>query len=190
LPKFFRRNIEDFLNKPVLFSPLYELKQKFVDRLSTYRHKKCVGISWRSGKLSIARNEHYTALSDWLELLKQPDLQFVNLQYGEPENELLEMETALGIQILRWPDVDLKNDLESVLALCSCLDCVVSVGTAVSSLAPAVGTTTFLLTKQSWIQLGQKNNYPWHKYLFPIVASRDEHIASKVADAIELIKNI
>jgi tetratricopeptide (TPR) repeat protein len=190
LPKFFRRHIEDFQNKNILFSPLHELKQKFVDRLSIYRHKKCIGISWRSGKLSIARNENYTALSDWKELLIQPDFQFVNLQYGDPETELLEIETALGIQILRWPDVDLKNDLESVLALCSCLDSVVSVGTAVSSLAPAVGTTTFMLTKQNWIQLGQKDTYPWYKYLFPIVASRDEHIASKIADAVKFIKDI
>jgi ADP-heptose:LPS heptosyltransferase len=136
------------------------------------------------------RNDHYTVLSDWRDILSQPDLQFINLQYGEPEDELLEMELALGIQILRWPDIDLKNDLESVLALCSCLDSVISVGTAVSSLAPAVGTPTLLLTKQNWIMLGEDRFYPWHQNVKPLVASKGELVASKLKEVLQHIKPV
>jgi len=190
LPKFFRRQISDFQTQKVLFLPLNERKEWFRKEMSPYQEKKCIGISWRSGKLSIARNEHYTALIDWRELLCQPEIQFVNLQYGEPEDELLEIESMLGIKILRWPEIDLKNDLEAVIALCGCLDAVVSVGTAVSSIAPSVGTPTILLSKQNWIMLGRKLDFPWQKNVIPLVASKGELVANKLKDVLNHINKL
>jgi ADP-heptose:LPS heptosyltransferase len=70
------------------------------------------------------------------------------LQYDECEEELSSIETALNINIIRWDDLDLKNDLDSVLALISRLDLVITVGTAVSCLAGIIGKKQLLIDKK------------------------------------------
>jgi ADP-heptose:LPS heptosyltransferase len=161
----FRKNITDF-NRPIkhlLPNPSIELDYK--DRLSFYKkNKKLVGICWRSGMLLTSRNDHYSVLTDWGELLKNPNFQFVNLQYGECEAEIFEAEKKFGINILRWSDTDLKDDLERVVAIIKNLDAVVSVTSAPSPLAGAVGVKTYILSPNySWVFLGEKSKYPWFR---------------------------
>ena len=186
LPKIYRRNFEAFHKEKTPLKLLDASIEGFKSRLFPYKNKKLIGICWRSGVFSIDRNLNYTSLLDWRELLTQENFQFVNLQYGDCENELIEIETTLGIQILRWPELDLKNDLENVLALIKNLDAVVTVGTAVSSLAGSCNIPTFLLSKQTWMLLGQKEYYPWYQCVIPLIAEKNEHIAMKI----KLIPNI
>ena len=118
-------------------------------------------MCWRSGRLDANRNKHYLPLDELAPLLKLEDCVFVNLQYGDCEEELCRVEQQLGISIVRWADVDLKNNIEQVTAIISCLDAVVSAGTAVFRIAEVVGQKTILFgSKESWIHLGQEN-YPW-----------------------------
>lgn len=188
LPRIFRRSIEDFSNKNNGLSFLEYSFEIFKSRLSTYNNKKLVGICWRSGLFSIARNLNYTALIDWKELLCQADFQFVNLQYGDCEAELIQIEKELGINILRWEDLDLKNDLENVLGLIRNLDAVVTVGTAVSSLAGSCNVPTYLLTQPNWMLLGQTAIYPWYACVTPLVAQQGQHLAEKITLIPQLIR--
>lgn len=191
LPKFFRRDLESFSRSSTHVLNIDEkLIDKYKERLVLYRDKKLIGICWRSGLLSIARNDSYTALADWKELLTQEDFIFVNLQYGDCESEILEVEKSLGINILRWNDLDLKNDLENILGLIRNLDAVVTVGTAVSSLAGACNVPTFLLSKQSWMMLGQTERYPWFDCVTPLVAEQNAHLAEKIKFIPDLIRNL
>jgi len=190
LPKLFRRDLTKFNRSITPLSILNENVMTFQNRLAGYKNKKLIGICWRSGVFSISRNLNYTALVDWRELLSCNDFQFVNLQYGECESELLEIEQLLGIKILRWQDLDLKNDLENVLALIKNLDAVVTVGTAVSSLAASCNVPTFVLLKQSWLMLGQLNNYPWYGCFVPIVSDNYTHVAEKINIIPELIRSL
>ena len=187
LPGIFRKKITDFKIHSPLFYPIEALVKKFKELLLPYRGQILVGISWRGGMLSVNRNSNYTALVDWGELLQDPRIKFVNLQYGDCESELIEAEEKYGIKIVRWQELDLKNDLESLIAIISNLNLVVSVGTAVSSIAPATGIDTLLLTKKSWIMLGQENKYPWFSKVIPLVARKDQHIAEKISDAHDFI---
>ena len=137
-----------------------------------------MGICWRSGFLDITRNEGYSVLTDWQDLLTQPNMVFVNLQYGDCEAELLEAEQKFGIKILRWNDTDLKNDLERVIALMNNLDAVVSVNSAPFALGGASGVNTFMLTAEGlWTMFGQKEKFPWYKSVTPITYRiSDEHV--------------
>ena len=180
LPSLFRKKIDDFNNQSILFTANLDVKEKYSKLLQPFRDKLLVGISWRGGKLSITRNANYTSILDWKEILMLSNCQFVNLQYGECEEELDEVEKLYDIQILRWPDLDLKNDLESVMALVSNLDIVVSVGTAIATIAPALGIHTVLLTQPSWLMLGEKEKFPWFDCVTPLVASQGEMVASKL----------
>ncbi len=180
LPGLFRNHIDDFKRfKPVIAAP-QALITNFQNRLSNIENKLLVGICWRSGLLSASRNLNYTALLDWQELLSNPKIQFVNLQYGDCEAELQDMESKLGISILRWPDLDLKNDLDQVFALISCLDCVVSAPTAVCQMAGAIGKPTYLLTRREWTLLGESDTYPWFPSVTPLIAEKGVHLAENI----------
>jgi Flp pilus assembly protein TadD len=161
LMEIFRNDISDFeRSKPYIIVDS-KIAQDFEDRLNTIcGSRKRIGICWRSGQLSAQRNINYTSLSDWGSILSLPNAEFINLQYGECEQELLEAEEKYDIRILRWPDLDLKNDIDSVLSLMSRLDIVVTIDSAVSPMAASVGLRVLLMGQKGWNSLGTEY-FPW-----------------------------
>jgi len=183
----FRDSLENFQRFKPAFIPQSTDLDFFQSRLQGKKDKILVGICWRSGLLSAARNLNYTALIDWRELLSNEKFQFVNLQYGDCEAELLAVEQELGISVLRWPDVDLKNDLEKVLALIHSLDCIVSAPTAVAQMSGALGQKTYLLTRRNWTMLGEVDHYPWYPKVTPLVAEKGIHLAENIHKLLSLM---
>ncbi|UUX49472.1 tetratricopeptide repeat protein [Nisaea acidiphila] len=113
-----------------------------------------VGISWASGARHFGRGTNYPPLRAWNNLLNLPDVRFVSLQYGEAGDDLRSLSELAGRQILRFPDLDLRNDLETLAALASSLDLVLSVGNATAALSGAVGTPTVeILSTPGWVPL-------------------------------------
>jgi tetratricopeptide (TPR) repeat protein len=190
LPKYFRRKIDNFDKSIPKFTPLENNVNLINQKLQKYRDQILVGICWRSGKLSIERNLNYTALSDWGPLLTDPRYKFVNLFHGDCEDEIRAVEEKFNIEILRWQDIDLRDDLETVLALVSQLDCVVSVGTAVSVIAAAAGVNTLVLLQRSWVLLGQNDQYPWFPSARPFVVETNEHVGINISNLHPFIKKL
>lgn len=182
LMRIYRSKLEDFeRNRPyIMVDP--EKKQKFMERLAPYRDRKLVGFCWRSGKLDPVRNLTYTMIDDWEEVVSMRDYEFVNLQYGECEQELQRLEMMTSRQIIRWSDLNLKDDLDDVFALMSCLDYIVSVGTAVFPMAGACGKPALMLGRAYWATFGSDRYYPF----FP--ASRITGAGMGVAVAEELTR--
>jgi Flp pilus assembly protein TadD len=161
LMKYFRRDIKDFERSGAYIKTDPAKVAKFAERLAPYKEDyRLVGICWRSGKLDPVRNLGYTTLDEWGEVLQTPGFKFVNLQYGECEAELKESEEKYGVEILRWPDLNLKDDLDDVFALMHCLDAVASVQTAVLVMGGSVGVPTVGVKAGGWTLLGQTAN-PW-----------------------------
>lgn len=185
LMRIYRRSLSDFQQSGPYLIVSPEKSTEFETRLSAASTaRKRVGICWRSGKLDAERNTHYTALTDWGSIFSVPDCDFINLQYGDCEQELVEAENKFGIRILRWPDLDLKNNFDSTLALISRLDVVVSVGTAVSPMAAAVGVRVLLMGGKGWPNLGS-DYYPWFpniQCIFPLQGGIVAECLSEAAD--------
>lgn len=181
LMKFFREDISSFRGKGSFLKADELLKKKFKLRLVPYSEKKVIGICWRSGLISPTRNENYTAIKDWefLGELKQ-NYSFVNLQYGDCEEELAEIEENWGVEIVRWSDVDLKNQMDEVFALVSNLDAVVTVGTSVSAISGSLGIPTVYLAKKGWLFFGQEK-FPWFDNFYPLIPKEDEIVATQLS---------
>lgn len=163
---------------------------RFAQRLSAHAGKTKIGICWRSHKLNAVRNKKYSALKDWEALLRMPNTCFVSLQYGEAEAEILDVEKQLGISIVRWPDVDLKDDLEAVLGLMQNLDHVVSTSTAVVPLAGALGRPTVFLGHASWMLLGKTDHYPWHASVKPVLVPKNLPVSSGIQEVVRYLESI
>ncbi len=190
LPRLLMTSKEVFGRLGTLLRPAPDLMARFAARLAPHSGKRKVGICWRSSLLSGKRNKKYTALKDWYDLLSDSDSVFVSLQYGDCEEELREAERALGIRILRWADVDLKNDLEAVMALASQLDLVISTSTAVVPLAGAVGAKTLLLAQHTWITLGETDRYPWFASVRPLLSLAADAVATCLPRAASEMRKI
>ena len=119
-------------------------------------------------------------------MLKLKDCIFVNLQYGECEDELQRIESEVGINILRWDDVDLKNNQEQLAALISCLNIVVTAGTAVLGISMALGTKTIVFRPRGWDFLGQ-SNYPWSPYVESLSPVESSDLSSVVPKIVKIL---
>jgi len=162
LMKYFRRDIKDFERSGAFMKTDPAKVAKFAERLAPYKDDyRLVGICWRSGRLDPVRNLGYTTLDEWGEVLQTPGFKFVNLQYGDCETELKQAEEKYGVEILRWPDLDLKDHLDDVFALMVCVDVVVSVQTAVLMMAGVMGARTIGFRSGGWAYFGKTDFDPW-----------------------------
>jgi hypothetical protein len=108
------------------------------------------------------RRRNYPPLEAWAPVLRTPGVRFVNLQYGECGPELAALRELGGAEILEPPDLDLRNDIDGLAALCGALDLVLAVGNATAALAGACGHPTGLVAgPAAWPRLGT-NGYPWY----------------------------
>ena len=113
--------------------------------------------------------------------------EFINLQYGDCEEEIIEIEMLTNRTIHRWSDLDLKNDFEHTMALISNLDLIITVGTAVNPRAGSLGIKTILIGGKGWPNLGT-DYYPWFpntKCVFPTVR---DHVATTLAEVEKLLE--
>lgn len=191
LMRWFRSNINNFHHATPYLIANPDLKQQMHNRLESYKNSgtKLVGICWRSGLISPSRNLHYTGLGDWSDVFENTkNCIFVNLQYSNCEEELRGIERDCNITILRWPELDLKNDMEGVFSLVSCLDMVITVGTSVSAIAGSLGVPTIYLVKRGWIFLGQ-DKFPWFDNFHQLVAEGDSPVALKLKEVAPLLES-
>lgn len=180
LMRYFRDDVTKFHNSfPIFKVDENKAKQHEENLIIKKSEKKRIGICWRSGLLDMERNQFYLVVEDLIPILQNKDFDFVNLQYGECEDELLEVERLSGINIIRWSDLDLKNDIDSVLALISRLDLVITVGTAVSPMAASLGKKVLLIGFKGWTNLGT-NYYPF----FPTIECFFPPTGTMVSDCI------
>jgi len=104
-----------------------------------------VGVSWRSGLASAFRNRGHYRIGDLGPLLKMPGMNWIILQYGATEDEIEQARSAFGAALHAMPGLDLKDDIEEVIALISALDIVVTTPSVAEPLAGATGTSVLSL---------------------------------------------
>lgn len=124
-----------------------------------------VGISWASTNPKIGRHKT-SALKQWAPLLKTPGVHFVDLQYGDTTAERAAVKTELGIEITHIDGLDLREDVDGVVALAAACDLVIAVSSTTVHLAAAAGVPTWVLVPASagslwyWGRGGERT--PWY----------------------------
>lgn len=138
------------------------LQEKWRQRLDALGSKPKIGISWRSGLASARRAETLSDLPQWGGLFKNLSAEFVALQYGDIDAELDRLASETGITLHRWDDLDLRDDVDDVLALANQLDAVVTAPTSLMDMAGAVGARVFtVMPENEWVMLGT-DRHPWY----------------------------
>jgi hypothetical protein len=156
LPELFAQTVADEPAPLAHLRPDAPEAARFRQWLSSLGTKPCVGIAWRSAKLGGQRALQFAPRSAWAKFLENLDVNLVSLQYDATASELAELGARAAQPIAVPSGLDQKNELDRLAALIAGLDAVVTAPTAVSALAPAVGTPTLkILFDRSWTALGR-----------------------------------
>lgn len=142
----YRQDTSDFPKCPKLLKSDVRLRRRWRSRLDRLTPGLNVGISWRSSVVNVTRDVHYTSLSDWFPILSIPGINFINLQYDQPLEELSTASKDFGVDVIHFQDLDLKDDFDGLAALVSQLDVVLAPCTALAELSGAIGTKTLLMS--------------------------------------------
>lgn len=155
LPRLLRSRLEGFGSGGPWLQPAEEQATLWAQRLAALPPGLRIGFCWRSGQSDRIRDAAYTVPVQWAPLLRQPHVQAISLQYGSSDAEWAQLTSLAPDPLPRWPDFDAKNDLEALAGLMVNLDLVLSVGTAVTEMAGALGVPVWRLGHgEEWTRLG------------------------------------
>lgn len=123
-----------------------------------------VGISWRAGGKASEQKRRTTTLDDWEPLLNAPGVHFINLQYGDCEEDLRRLREEMGVTVHDWPEADPLTDLDGFAAQIAALDLVISVGNTTVHTAGALGVPAWaaLPAVPGWRWLLHGDSIPWY----------------------------
>jgi len=155
LHRHFRKSVDDYYraaHPEGFLLPDPEKVAFWRARFEALGARAIVGVSWTSGLQQAQRKHNFFRLTDLETTLTAPDVAFVNLFYGDAEEDIRAAEARFGITIHRWPDVDLKNDLETTFAMTKALDLLISAPTSSADIGSAVGTETWSFMPKGTVQ--------------------------------------
>jgi tetratricopeptide (TPR) repeat protein len=153
LPKFLRGDLSRFPHPHRYLVP--DANEVAIWR-AVFANGPHIGICWRSGKSGGARSLQYAPLQAWANFIRDLPATPVCVQYDASPEEIAELETLSGRQILVPSGIDQKHELDRACALFCALDAVVSAPTAVSWLAAGAGVPTYkILYDTSWTAFGE-----------------------------------
>jgi tetratricopeptide (TPR) repeat protein len=121
-----------------------------------------VGAVLRSSLMSHGRSKYLPRLDELAPVFRQPGISWINLQYGDATADFKLLRDTYGVEMVTPPDIDLKDHLDDLSALCAALDLFVGPITATGHIASAAGAQTLLFgPPRIWMYLGS-NGLPWY----------------------------
>jgi hypothetical protein len=128
-------------------------------------NKLKVGICWRSSVMGISwlRVRQYASLQEWVPLLQNKNVDWVNLQYDDSRSECEALKKQFDIQLIEPPIKDKKNDMQAMEAAIAACDLIIGGSTAILAMAGALGVEAWVVHNTPiHLRLGQKH-VPWFK---------------------------
>jgi len=145
LPLYLRSTEDSFAGRKPYLEPDPDVKNDWQERLNTLNSKPKIGISWKGGGTALVHSQRSIKLSSWETVLQHKDMCFINLQYGNCQEELRQTREQTGITIHDFPELNPLAELDSFAALISALDLVISIDNSTVHLAGALGVPVWLL---------------------------------------------
>jgi hypothetical protein len=159
-------------DKKAVYRKRYETKDKHL-----------VGLSWASSP------PKGIPLSRFSPIFKLPNITFVNLQYGEHNDEIRSCKNNYGIDIISDPEVDPLISMDDHAAQVAAMDAVISIQNTTIYVSGGLGIKTFAVLPPvpDWRWLGKTEKSPWHNSVSLYHrASKDSILIEKVMQSVAL----
>jgi Tfp pilus assembly protein PilF len=184
---FKRRSLDDFPEHYGYLKPDPKRVGYWTDYLEKLEGKINVGVTWSSGLKTGIRGHEHTNIEDWLPVFSIEGINFVNLYYGDCEEELKWVEDQIGVKVHVPKGIDLKNDLDELSALIASLDLVVGPHTAPLDIAMSVkGASAWCLPFMKFNNSGSyyfgQGYWPWAPAAKPVFGDGFKETMGVVAE--------
>jgi len=146
LPKHFRHKLEDFTNvSPGWLEADLDRSKVLREKLKAQADDIIIGISWCTQSAGLRSYKRNIPLELLAEYLKRVPGKYINLQYGDTAEEILEVKNQVNFELHTVDEIDLYNDIDGLAALISACDTVISIDNLTVHLAGALGIDTRVL---------------------------------------------
>ncbi|NKB43838.1 MAG: tetratricopeptide repeat protein [Alphaproteobacteria bacterium] len=140
--------------------------------------KPLIGISWRSTNIDTGVYKSLQ-LSDFLPVLEESGCTFVDLQYGETEQEISGLPDHVQQNIIRDPSVDPLKDMDAFASQVRALDMVITTSNTTAHTAGALGVPTLALIPcvgpgWCWYWFNQQTHSPWYPQIQILIQTKNE----------------
>jgi tetratricopeptide (TPR) repeat protein len=148
-------------------------KYNFSDeRVPPKKNKLRCGLSWQSSNKLFGHKKSIN-LIQLSEILKNNEIEFINLQFSYDKNEVENMEKKLKKEIFTNHEIDCYSDIKGVAALINSCDLVITISNSNAHIAGKLGINTFLLLPFSDGKLwywgtNDDKKIPWYPAITPI----------------------
>ena len=160
---YFRKISKDFLKMPYLVADQTKVQEIKENEIFS-RQKLKIGLSWKS-VVSVYGRLKSLNLVDFAPLIKK-ERQFINLQYGEVEDEI-NLEKNKNFKLYSFDNINLFNDLEGLMSILKNIDVFVTVSNSTAHISAAMGVKTLLICPKkssTYFYWSNENNMtPWYK---------------------------
>ena len=123
-----------------------------------------VGLTWRGGNTYKERNRRSIPLEQWAPVLETPGTHFIDIQYGEHDEERQQAFSKTGVPVHHWPESDPIRNLDDFAAMLSELDLVIGIDNSTIHLAGALNTPVWVLLPHpsNWRWMLNSDTSPWY----------------------------
>ncbi len=194
LARYFRQAHTDFLaaapNRYLTPDPAaVELWRK---RYAELGDRLTIGISWRGGVTAWDQRLRSTGLDDWGELFAIGGVNWVNLQYGDRDEDIAALEAESGFKLHDWPDA--IADLDDFAAQVDALDLVISMSNSTVHFAGALAKPVWTLVPfvPAWRWGLDGDSCPWYPSMRLVRQIEDQpwrDVLSPLADGIKELRD-
>ena len=159
---FFRQSINDFpkqLEAHIVPDPD---KVKHFKSILPQNKKLKVGLSWST--IGARSSKRTISLNQMAKLLTLPDVEFINLQYGDTSEERKRFKKDYGVELISFDDLDLMNDFDGLAALIASCDLIITISNVTAHFAGAIGKKTWVIVPiyTQWHWFHERDNSLWY----------------------------
>ena len=162
LGKYLRNSRKSFETTPQQYLITSSDKEKEFKKKFFNNDKFKIGISWKVGN----KKQHFrnVNLEKMLPILSNKNCDFINLQFGDFDNDLKYLKSKFGISVRSINEVDNYNSTDDLAALINCLDLVITIQNTTTHLAGALGKKTLLMLPKNarWHWFNDNKKSLWY----------------------------
>ena len=188
LGKYFRTCSDDFDSSRNYYLKADQSRANEIRGFLIGDKKFLCGVTWNS-KVDIKGVEKSIQLTDLLPILSMKHIAFVNLQYGDAQEQLSDFNKKHNSNIQECFSVDNFNDLDGHAALIQACDFVVTISNTSAHISGAIGKETYLMCPAGkgflWYWSNQLNG---KSLWYPSIHIYQQNVMGQWFDVVQRVK--
>jgi len=180
----FIKNWDSFFNKPNIWVVEEKLRKNYLKKYKEEK-KAILGLSWMSANKKIG-DEKSIPLNQLSSIISNQTT--ISLQYGDVQDEINKVNQDKSLNIIHDDELDYFNDINSLAALISICDIVVTCSNVTAHIAGRLGIKTYLMIPKFFGNIWYWNESQHQSRWYPSVTIIKQKIDMSWDDPIQEVK--